>query len=133
MGSGKNILLADDESGFLFAASVALRVAGYRVTVARDGREALERLADAQATGVPVDLLVTDQQMPGMTGTELIAALHDRGLDVPVAIVTGCGESPSSPVFGNGGFRGFIEKPLLPGDLVAFLGRIFAASHEEAA
>ena len=133
MGSGKHILLADDESGFRFAASVALRVAGYRVTVARDGREALQRLADAQAIGVPVDLLVTDQQMPGMTGTELIAALHDLGLDVPVAIVTGFGEPPSPPVFVDGGFRGVIEKPLAPGDLVAFLGRIFAASHEEAA
>jgi two-component system chemotaxis response regulator CheY len=133
MGTGKHILLADDESGFRFAASIALRRAGYRVTVARDGREALERLADAQAIGVPVDLIVTDQQMPGMTGTELIVALCDLGLDVPVAILTGCGEPPSSPVFGGGGFRGFIEKPLVPGDLVAFLGRFFTAPQEEMA
>jgi DNA-binding NtrC family response regulator len=131
MGAGKHILLADDESGFRFAASIALRGAGYLVTVARDGREALERLVDAQSTACPVDLLVTDQQMPGMTGTELVAALHDRGLDVPVVIITGGGDPPTASAFRGTIFSGFLEKPLVPGEFVACLRRILGVPQEE--
>lgn len=133
MGTGKHILLADDESGFRFAASIALRGAGYQVTVARDGQDALERLADARAIGVPVDLLVTDQQMPGMTGTELIAALLVRGVNVPVVIITGGGDPPASAVFRGTAFSGFLEKPLVPGELVACLRRILGVPQGEAA
>jgi CheY-like chemotaxis protein len=107
-------------------------VAGYRVTVARDGREALERLADARASGVPVDLLVTDQQMPGMMGTELIAALLVRGVNVPVVIITGGGDPPTAAAFRETVFSGFLEKPLVPGELVACLRRILGVPHEEA-
>lgn len=126
MNRGKHILLADDETGFRFSASVALRGAGYRVTVAKDGREAFDRIVEARAGGDPVHILVTDQQMPGMTGTELVAVLRDRGIAIPAVIVTafhdqfhGAGPHPGS-------ISELIEKPIGPEELVACLERVAA-------
>jgi CheY-like chemotaxis protein len=53
------------------------------VETASDGPEALQRLSDFEA-----DLLVTDLQMPGMSGLELIRALHMARPDCPAVLVT---------------------------------------------
>ncbi len=125
-----HILFADDESGFRFSASVALRSAGYRVTTAHDGPEALERAIESRASGIPVQILVTDEQMPGMTGTELVRALHDRGFEFPVVIVTGwAGESAKRSLHGEG-IREIVEKPIGPEDLVACVERILGVPRE---
>ncbi len=68
MCRGMHVLLADDEAAFRFSASVVLRGAGYRVTVARDGREAFTRIVEARTAGDPVQYPVTDQVMPEVTG-----------------------------------------------------------------
>jgi len=133
MGAGEHILLADDESGFRFSASVALRAAGYRVTTARDGPEALECAVDARASGSPVHILLTDQQMPGMTGTELVRALHDRGFEFPVVVVTGWAGSSADLSFHGAGIREVVEKPIRPVDLVACLERVLGVPREETA
>jgi len=121
-----HILLADDESGFRFSASVALRGAGYRVTVAKDGREAFARIVEARATGDPVHILVTDQQMPGMTGTELVAELRDRGIGIPAVVVTAYHDLSPGPGSRPGDVRELIEKPIEPEELVACLKRVAA-------
>ena len=129
----QHILFADDEGGFRFSVSVALRAAGYRVTTARDGTEALERAVEARASGNPVQILVTDQQMPGMTGTELVRALHDRGFEFPVVIVTGRAGSSAELSLNCEGIREIVEKPILPEDLVACMERILGVSWQEGA
>jgi CheY-like chemotaxis protein len=121
-----HILLADDESDFRFSASVALRGAGYRVTVARDGREAFTRIVEARATGDPVHILVTDQQMPGMTGTELVAVLCDMGINIPAVVVTAYRDLRPVPGSCPGRISELIEKPIEPEDLVACLKRVAA-------
>src|SRR5512139_892073 len=131
MGRFRHILLAEDEGGFRYSASVALKAAGYRVTTARDGPEALERAAEARASGNPVQILVTDQQMPGMTGTELVRALHDRGFEFPVVVVTGWAGSSHDPSLHGAGIREVVEKPIRPMDLVACLARILGVPQEE--
>jgi CheY-like chemotaxis protein len=126
MDRGMHILLADDESGFRFSASVALRGAGYRVTVAKDGLEALARIVEALAVGDPVHILVTDQQMPGMTGTELVAVLCDRGIEIPSVVVTAYHDRPPGPNPRPESISELIEKPIEPEDLVACLKRVAA-------
>lgn len=132
MNRGKHILLADDETGFRFSASVALRGAGYRVTVAKDGREAFDRIVEARAGGDPVHILVTDQQMPGMTGTELVAVLRDKGIDIPAVVVTAFHESSPGPGPRPGSISELIEKPIEPEDLVACLKRVAASAEDPA-
>jgi len=127
-----HILLADDETGFRFSASIALRGAGYRVTVARDGREAFARIMQARATGDPVQILVTDQQMPGMTGTELVGLLRAWGIQIPVVVVTASRNLSPGPGSCPGSISELIEKPIEPQDLVACLKRVAAPAEYRA-
>lgn len=61
-----------------------------RIGIASDGREALARISNEGA-----DLVITDLEMPGMAGDELIRKLRAQQLDTPVIIVSGSPRSQS--------------------------------------
>ena len=67
--NGKTILAVDDEAHILHVVSLKLRNAGFNVLTANDPEEAIE-LAATHA----IDLLLTDFQMPGMSGIDLAEA-----------------------------------------------------------
>jgi EAL domain-containing protein (putative c-di-GMP-specific phosphodiesterase class I)/CheY-like chemotaxis protein len=78
------VLVVDDDPGVARSLQRLLSGAGYRVVVAGDGRAAAEALSrDAFA------VIVSDIEMPGMSGVELLQAVRDRELDVPVILMTG--------------------------------------------
>lgn len=78
------VLLAEDVDLSRRALAKLLTAEGCRVVEARDGLEAL-----ARAAGEPVDLVLTDQRMPGMLGSDLCRRLRDTGFTRPIAIATG--------------------------------------------
>lgn len=84
VGSG-TALLVDDEELVRMSTSDMLSDLGYAVIEAVSGEEAM-RLIKA---GTHFDLLVTDHLMPGMTGTDLIQAVHSAKPDTPVLLVSG--------------------------------------------
>ena len=69
----QHILVVDDEAHILQVLSIKLRNAGYEVLTAVDGEEAFE-----MASKEPPDLVITDFQMPYMTGLELCKALREQ-------------------------------------------------------
>jgi CheY-like chemotaxis protein len=79
----EKILLVDDEVDFLDVLSEFLMDEGYRVIVARDGREALEKLSLEK-----FDLLLSDINMPGMKGFELIKEACRLYPDMKSALIT---------------------------------------------
>jgi PAS domain S-box-containing protein len=83
------VLLVDDEQ--LVRASTAEMLAdlGYRVVEAENAEEALRKLDEE----IQVEILVTDHLMPGMTGTELVAAARRRHPRLPVLIISGYAEA----------------------------------------
>ena len=83
--AGYHILVAEDTSVLAIMLKRTLEGAGFAVTVAKNGREAWERAQEVQ-----FDVIVTDQQMPEMSGTELCAKLRqlDRYAETPVIMVT---------------------------------------------
>lgn len=91
-----NILAVDDDALILVNTAAMLEDLGHTVTTAYSGREALAALARLER----VDLVVTDQAMPGMTGTELIAALRRERPDLPVLLATGFAELPDGELSG---------------------------------
>lgn len=84
------ILSVDDELNPLTLRKMLLESGGYRVISASSGAEALRLL-----TFEKPDLVLTDQLMPGMTGTELARIVKERHPEIPVIIISGLNEIPA--------------------------------------
>ncbi len=118
MDATLRILLVDDEAEFRFSASIALRKAGFEVIVAEDGKEALSMIRNFRSDGRGIDLLLTDLRMPGLCGLELLEALGEDGIDIPVIAITGYGNDSLRADLEARGCNEFMEKPFEPDDLV---------------
>jgi len=101
------ILLVDDEEALLRVFSRVLHAAGYDVETASDGQRAIELFETKE-----FDLIISDISMPRMTGIELLRAVRERNLDIPVVLVT------ANPVFESAaqaveyGALRYLSKPL---------------------
>jgi signal transduction histidine kinase/ActR/RegA family two-component response regulator len=84
------ILLVDDDQAVAEGTVAMLEHLGHEVVVAASADEALGIVTGT----VPVDLVITDHAMPGMTGTEFIACLHQMMPDLPVVLATGYADIP---------------------------------------
>jgi DNA-binding NtrC family response regulator len=76
--------VADDEIALLLLYKKALVAAGYAVDLANDGDQAIELVRLSE-----YDAILSDIAMPGMDGLELLRAVRQHDLDVPVVLVTG--------------------------------------------
>jgi two-component system, cell cycle sensor histidine kinase and response regulator CckA len=83
------ILCVDDEENPLILRKLVLQKAGYAVLAARSGTEALE-ITNSQE----VDLVLSDQLMPGITGVELARRVKLEHPDLPVILLSGVNEIP---------------------------------------
>jgi PAS domain S-box-containing protein len=83
---GRHIVYVDDYEALVFLAGRLLRKQGYRVSTFLSGEEAL---AWFRVSREPVDLCVTDHNMPGMSGVELAQAVHALRPGLRIAIVSG--------------------------------------------
>ena len=91
-----HILAVDDDALILVNTAAMLEDLGHVVTTAYCGREALAALARLER----VDLVVTDQAMPGMTGTELAAEIRRERPGLPILLATGYAELPDAQMSG---------------------------------
>lgn len=78
------ILLAEDDESLSHFLLKSLKRAGHRVTYARDGLEAYEKLQKQE-----FDLLLTDLSMPGMDGIELVKKIREELIKLKVMFITG--------------------------------------------
>jgi len=85
-GNGKTILLAEDDPTVRTLVLTLLQLAGYAVIVAVDGQDALEQ--SRQVDGA-IDLLVTDINMPRMTGFELAMQIQIERPLIKVLVMSG--------------------------------------------
>ena len=120
------ILVVDDETHILHVVSLKLRNAGYDVITAEDGEEALE-LAKRQQP----DLIITDYQMPFMTGVELCEKLLNdpatRG--IPAILLTARGFYLPSDRLAQTNIRDVMTKPFSPREIA---GRVRWLTEEQA-
>lgn len=90
--SGRRILVVDDDVIILMNTAAMLEDLGHVAVEAGSGEEALSLLEQ----GERFDLLITDQAMPGMIGSELVAAARAIDPQLPVIVATGYGETPGA-------------------------------------
>lgn len=87
--TGKRALVVDDDPVFCFSAAMSLRIAGYEVWEASNGRWALETIETEMKEGRGFDLFVIDLLMPVMGGMELIREMGKIDLVGRVLVVSG--------------------------------------------
>ena len=80
---GIRLLVVDDEPNIVELLSASLRYAGFDVSTARSGREAVERIRNVRP-----DLVVLDVLMPGIDGFSVLRQLRGNGVDIPVLFLT---------------------------------------------
>ena len=118
-GPGKGcVLVVDDEVTLRRAYARMLEAAGFSVEQAASGQEALDALVTGQC-----DVLVSDIAMPGMDGMELLRAVRERDLDIPVVLVTGVpGLDSAIEAVELGAFR-YLHKPVEAPHLLEVVAR----------
>ena len=120
-----HILVAEDEANLISSFKFILSAAGYKTTIARNGKDALTRLQNSILTHDEFDLLITDIAMPEMNGEELIDAIGKLAIKIPVLVVTGYGDKQLLIRLMRRGCRDFIEKPMPPETLEQRVAAIF--------
>ena len=117
------ILCVDDEENPLVLRKFVLQKAGYEVVTARSGSEALE-LTGSQ----PVDLILSDHLMPGMTGVELAEKIKARNPKLPVVLISGVNDIPVGATRADA----FLSKVVGPDILCREINAILNRGREEA-
>jgi DNA-binding NarL/FixJ family response regulator len=119
----KRLLVVDDEPNLLRAVAAALRAEGYEVVTARNGREALVRVAES----VP-DLVISDIRMPGMDGYQIAGHLRSsqRTALVPIIFLTAKDETADRVAGFRSGVDAYITKPFEPDELLAVIQSILS-------
>ena len=116
----RTVLVVGDETAVRNLVIVSLTKYGYRVLAAASGQEALSML---KTEAVAIDLLLTDANMPGMTGIELVAALLAERPTLPVIVMSGFTEDLPRLA----GFEdqiALLPKPFTPKELRERVGQI---------
>jgi CheY-like chemotaxis protein len=117
------ILVVDDEPDveMLFRQHFRrdLRAGRFTMEFAQSGDMALRRISDA--AGVSLILILSDINMPGMTGLELLPKAKAARPDVPVIMVTAYGDAETKRKALEGGAEALFTKPI---DFVALRGEI---------
>ncbi len=105
----EHILLADDEELILQFSKEMLAMAGYRVTIATNGLEALTLF---QENPNAFDLVLTDMTMPKMSGMELTRQCLTLRPELPVILYTGYNDQVSRECAVSAGIRAYLTKPV---------------------
>jgi two-component system response regulator AtoC len=100
------ILIVDDESTIRSSLQEALTLDGYQVDAAEAGEAAL-----AQCHTNGYDLVVTDLNLPGISGLDILHALRNQGNQTPVIMMTAYGDMDTALEAMRGGAYDFIPKP----------------------
>lgn len=111
------IIVADDEPTHLELVSTILERAGHEVVAVAGGKACLHRLQEGG-----VDLVVTDVFMPSLDGFQLMAAIRDRGVALPVIGMTGGMRghvTPFTDIMARLGACSVLTKPFSGEDLLA--------------
>ncbi|MFV3128453.1 response regulator [Niveispirillum sp. KHB5.9] len=126
---GQHLLVVDDSDLNLALVGSLLKRAGYRITQAASGQDAVDAVAD-----IAFDAVLMDVQMPGMDGMEAtrrIRALPGAARDVRIIAMTAEDRGRTWPVLAAAGMDGFIGKPFTAASLVADVKAILAAPVEQ--
>jgi two-component system response regulator FixJ len=121
MADKRLIHLVDDDEAIRKAASFTLKTAGYAVISYASGVEFLKSAKTAE-----IGCVLLDVRMPEMDGLDVQAAMSERGINMPVIVLTGHGDVSVAVQAMKGGAVDFLEKPFERVALLDAIKRAFA-------
>ena len=121
----EEILVVDDSAAIRHLVADCLRRQGFKITTGVDGRDGLEK-----ATAKPPDLVLTDYDMPRMTGFELVLALRRQveTRDVPLVMLTARDTKRDQAQMRAAGLTSYLVKPFTTDKCIAIVERVLAES-----
>jgi CheY-like chemotaxis protein len=122
-GRGERVLLVDDEKPLLIMTAELLTRLGYEPAAFSDPRSAL---ASLEAMPSAYDIVLTDEMMPGLTGTALAQAARKARPDLPVILVSGYTGVAAGEVAAGAGVTEVLRKPVQSRELAAALAHALA-------
>jgi PAS domain S-box-containing protein len=120
-GGGQHILYVDDDESLVFLVDRLLKRRGFRVSTFTNQRAALEAL---RADPARFDLVVTDYNMPGMSGLDVAREVRAIRADLPVAVATGFVDEALRALAAAAGVRELVFKADAAEDLCDSLARM---------
>lgn len=118
MPHSPRIALIEDDGDVRGSLVRLLAAADFTVSAYPSATDFLERCCTA-----PSDCIISDVRMPDITGMDLLTLLKDRGVEIPIILITGHGDVPLAVQAMKLGARDFIEKPFDPQALLGAIGR----------
>ncbi|MFZ5919166.1 MAG: ATP-binding protein [Chloroflexota bacterium] len=120
--AGEKVLVVDDRpENRDFVVNYVLKPNGYQYLTAKDGEQGL-RLALQQSP----DLILLDMQMPKMDGVQVLEALHQKGRDIPVILMTFHGSEELAVKVFRMGVKDYVIKPFQVSELISAMERALA-------
>lgn len=123
--AGARILVADDDPHMQQAIRACLSRVNHKLTIVGNGLAAIEKLEQES-----FDLVITDQQMPQMSGLELLSTMQKRELDIPVIMITAYGTITQAVEAMQLGAADFITKPFTAADLEKIVERVLTPENK---
>jgi len=113
------ILVVEDVAAVAQVITASLERAGAEVTACPDAPSALTAIDARRALGgAPFDLVITDYDMPGLSGAELALRVRDRDATVPILLCTALPAEVRRSALGTDPFDAVLAKPVRPATLI---------------
>jgi DNA-binding NtrC family response regulator len=124
-GRGETVLIVDDDPQLVLLGEEMVAVLGYEPVGFDRSSAALDAF---RADPKRFDLVLTDEIMVEMTGTELARTLHAMRTDVPIVLMTGEGNPLEADRLQAAGIREVLRKPLMLNSLADCLARLMGTA-----
>jgi CheY-like chemotaxis protein len=132
-GKGRHILLAEDDDEMRLMLAMTLRNDGFEVDEARNGLELLDKVAPwlgGHEPPIPIEVIVSDVQMPCFTGLEILEGLAELRRRPAVILITAFGDAQLHATARSLGAAAVFDKPFDLDDLRCVLFNLKGAPGE---
>jgi two-component system, response regulator, stage 0 sporulation protein F len=119
-GQGRHVLIAEDDDDMRLMLATTLRCDGFEVSEARNGLELLDKVAPwlgGKEPPAPIDVILSDVQMPCFTGLEILAGLSEVRRRPAVILMTAFGDARTHALARSLGAAALFDKPFDLDDL----------------
>jgi DNA-binding NtrC family response regulator len=128
MESQAKVLIVEDDNAMAQMCAKLIRRHGHTAVIAGSGSDALAMVREAR----DIDVVISDVQMPQMTGVQLLSRLRDIDSSLPVILITGYAQVLSPLQAFELGATDYIMKPFEPEILIGSLERALGLAHKSA-